>query len=111
MFIYLNKKGQSTLEYGVVIAIIVAGLIAMQAYIKRGVQGRLKQASDDIGEQFSPGYTTGTYTTRSSVGSTERIIPTQVGNVWVSQTQTDSNQTQNREVTENIATSNQEYWK
>lgn len=111
MFIYLNKKGQSTLEYGVVIAIIVAGLIAMQAYIKRGVQGRLKQASDDIGEQFSPGYTTGTYTTRTSVASNEAIVPTQVGNVWVSTTTTDSNQTQDRDVTENVATSNQEYWK
>lgn len=111
MFVYLNKRGQSTLEYGVVIAIIVAGLIAMQAYIKRGVQGRLKQASDDIGEQFSPGYSTGTYTTQSSVNSTENIVPTNVGGIWVSTPTTNSNQTQNRDVTESVPTSNQEYWK
>lgn len=111
MFIYLNKKGQSTLEYGVVIAIIVAGLIAMQAYIKRGVQGRLKQASDDIGEQFSAGQSTGTYTTTSSVNSTENIVPTQVGKVWVSTPTTESNQTQNRNVTENVTTLNSETWK
>jgi hypothetical protein len=26
-------------------------------YIKRGIQGRLKSAADDIGDQFSPGNT------------------------------------------------------
>jgi len=70
MFIYLNKRGQSTLEYGIVIAIVVAALIAMQVYIKRGVQGRLKQASDDIGEQFSPATSTSEYTT--TIGSTSK---------------------------------------
>jgi len=34
-------------------------------YIKRGIQGRLKSAADDIGEQFSPGNTNGTITTES----------------------------------------------
>lgn len=54
----LNKKrGQSTLEYAVLITVIIAALISIQTYIKRGVQGRLKSASDDIGDQFSPGNT------------------------------------------------------
>ena len=54
----LNKKrGQSTLEYAVLIIVIIAALIAIQTYIKRGVQGRLKSASDDIGDQYSPGNT------------------------------------------------------
>jgi hypothetical protein len=52
-----QKRGQSTLEYAVLIIIIICALIAIQAYIKRGVQGRLKSASDDIGDQFSPGNT------------------------------------------------------
>lgn len=51
------KKGQSTLEYAILIIIIMAALLSIQVYIKRGVQGRLKSAADDIGDQFSPGNT------------------------------------------------------
>jgi len=60
MFKYLNqrrKKGQSTLEYAILIIIIIGALISIQMYIKRGVQGRLKSATDDIGDQYSPGNT------------------------------------------------------
>lgn len=105
MFIRLNKRAQSTLEYAVIIAVVVAGLVAMQVYIKRGVQGRLRQASDDIGEQFSPGNTTGTATTTSSVTSVENVTG---GEAPV--TKTVSTQTQNRTNNENVATGDQEYW-
>ncbi|MCP3685697.1 MAG: hypothetical protein GY861_23875 [bacterium] len=50
-------KGQSTVEYAVLIAIVIAALISIQMYIKRGVQGRLKSAADDIGDQYSTGNT------------------------------------------------------
>jgi len=49
-----KRKGQSTLEYALIIAVIVAGLLLMQHYIRRGFAGRLKTASDDMGEQFDP---------------------------------------------------------
>ena len=52
-----NKKAQSTLEYAILIIIVIGALLTIQIYIKRGVQGRLKQATDDIGAQFSPGNT------------------------------------------------------
>lgn len=58
MLKYFNnrrKKGQSTLEYAVLIIIIIGALLSIQVYIKRGIQGRLKSATDDIGDQFSPG--------------------------------------------------------
>jgi Tfp pilus assembly protein PilE len=48
-----TKRGQSMLEYAILIVIVIAALITLQAYIKRGIQGRLKSASDDIGEQFT----------------------------------------------------------
>lgn len=48
------KKGQSTLEYAVIIACVVAALLSMQIYIKRAMQGRLRKISDDIGEQYAP---------------------------------------------------------
>ncbi|MDO8579973.1 MAG: hypothetical protein Q7S13_00665 [Candidatus Omnitrophota bacterium] len=52
-----RKKGQSTLEYAILIIIILGALMSIQIYIKRGIQGRLKSATDDIGDQFSPGNT------------------------------------------------------
>ena len=60
MFKFLKKKktrGRSTLEYAVLIIIVIGALLSIQIYIKRGVQGRLKSATDDIGEQYSPGNT------------------------------------------------------
>jgi len=66
MFKYLNKKrGQSTLEYAILIIIIIGALLSIQVYIKRGIQGRLKGAADDIGDQFSPGNTNSRITTRT----------------------------------------------
>jgi len=58
MFKFLRKKkAQSTLEYAVLIIIVIGALLSIQTYIKRGVQGRLKSATDDIGDQFSVGNT------------------------------------------------------
>jgi Flp pilus assembly pilin Flp len=48
-----NLKGQSTLEYAILIIIIIAALITLQSYIKRGVQGRLQSSTDTVGDQFS----------------------------------------------------------
>jgi uncharacterized protein (UPF0333 family) len=70
---HLKNRGQSTLEYAVVIAVIVAALVAMQTYIKRGMMGKLKQGADDMGEQFSSHASTQNYTTNSVVVSTENV--------------------------------------
>lgn len=52
-----EQRGQSTLEYAVLIIIIIAALLSIQNYVKRGVQGRLKSSADDIGDQYSVGNT------------------------------------------------------
>ena len=58
MLQFLNqKRGQSTLEYAVLIVVIIGALLTIQIYIKRGVQGRLKSAADDVGDQYSDGNT------------------------------------------------------
>ena len=58
MLQYLNqKRGQSTLEYAVLIVVIIGALLTIQVYMKRGIQGRLKSAADDIGDQYSDGNT------------------------------------------------------
>ncbi|MBF0122638.1 MAG: hypothetical protein HQL21_04410 [Candidatus Omnitrophica bacterium] len=46
-------KGQSTLEYAILVVVVIAALLSLQTYIKRGIQGRLRKSSDDIGDQFS----------------------------------------------------------
>jgi hypothetical protein len=51
------------LEYAVIIAVVVAGLIVIQPYIKRSMQGKLRESTDKIGEQYSAGNMTGKYTT------------------------------------------------
>lgn len=48
-----KRKAQHMIEYAVLIALVAAGLIMMQSFVKRAVQGNLQSAADDIGEQFS----------------------------------------------------------
>ena len=74
-----KKKGQSTLEYAVLIVIIIAALLAMNQYIKRGLQGRLKSATDDIGDQFSPGNTNVTKTITTGVNEVQQFGINAVG--------------------------------
>ena len=74
MLTYLNqKRGQSTLEYAVLVVIIIGALLSIQFYIKRGVQGRLKSAADDIGDQYSAGNTNVLKTTHTE-GKTEETF-------------------------------------
>lgn len=40
-----NNKGQNTAEYALLIALVVAGIIAMQTYSQRSLQARVRDAS------------------------------------------------------------------
>lgn len=42
----LLRKGQSTAEYAIVIGLVIAAAVAMQVYVKRGIQAKMKQATD-----------------------------------------------------------------
>lgn len=52
-------KSQSTLEYVFLFTVIVASFIAMQVYFKRGIQGRMKSYTEQLGivTGYSPGAT------------------------------------------------------
>ncbi|MDD5560989.1 MAG: hypothetical protein PHT50_02520 [Candidatus Omnitrophica bacterium] len=102
---FKRNKAQTTLEYAILIGVIVAGLIAMQVYLKRGYQGKLRESADSMGQQFSPGYTTGHYTTTSSTESSEVLKDKQT----VSTIPTDG-QTSDKTTSESVATSDQEFW-
>lgn len=42
----LNKKAQSISEYAMVLAIVISAISATQLFVKRGLQGKVKDVSD-----------------------------------------------------------------
>ena len=84
-----NKKGQSTVEYAIVVGVVVAALVAMQTYVKRGLQARYHDgiqflanetnitAGDGITylgstTQYEPYYLSSSYTTGSDKTENEQ---------------------------------------
>lgn len=57
-------KGQSTVEYAVVIAAVLAGLLGVQIYLKRGIEGRLHQLGEGFGFVYAPRATKSHYQLR-----------------------------------------------
>lgn len=57
-----SEKGQTVLETAILFVILVFAFIAMQVYLKRGIQGRLRSGADSIGEQYDPNATTSDFT-------------------------------------------------
>ncbi|MFH1360158.1 MAG: hypothetical protein ABIJ41_03875 [Candidatus Omnitrophota bacterium] len=54
MFFRKIKKGQSTVELAMLVIIVIGAFVAIQMYIKRGIQGRWKDAVDQFGSQYDP---------------------------------------------------------
>ena len=105
MFKYLRKrKGQSSVELAVVIIVVLAALLSIQVYIKRGVQGRLRSAADDVGDQYSAGNTN----VRKVVTVSSNTHETNNGGTQVTDMNTPEVTTTNR--TQNIVNLAQEYW-
>ena len=70
-----NQKGQNTAEYAIVIALVVAAAVAMQTYVKRGLQGRVKDEVGDMAtrtpelgntSQYEPNYLSSDFTTNTA---------------------------------------------
>ena len=77
-----KKKGQSMLEYAVLIAVVIAGLSMLGwAWFRGAYQKRLKDASDNIsgGGQFDVEHTTETTTQTRTSTSTETMTGTATG--------------------------------
>lgn len=90
MLIKLRKsKAQITAEYAILIALVVGAAMAMQIYVKRGLQGRVRDVVDHTGSggvvggekdelkfsgaQFEPGYITSDANTQQSTTDTENV--------------------------------------
>jgi len=80
----LNKvRAQSTLEYAMVVACVVAALLSMQFYLKRGMEGKLRQAADEAGEQYAPSNVESNITTETTSTTTvaQSLVPLNKGGV------------------------------
>lgn len=108
MLKYLReKRGQSTLEYAVLVIIIIAALLSIQVYIKRGVQGRLKSSADDIGDQYSVGNTNSIKRVRTVSNTIDEMG---VSGQGVSKTTLREAEKTNTEIRKVILNTQQEYW-
>jgi uncharacterized protein (UPF0333 family) len=82
-----SSRGQSTLEYVILLGFVVAALIAMGIYMKRGMAGKLRESTDQIGEQYSPEHTTSDYTTNTNMTQNEVVSSGGVSKTTISQNQ------------------------
>ena len=91
----MKNKAQSTIEFVVLLVIVIGAFIAMQNYIKRGLQGRWKSAVDDLGEQYDPPLMNTLVTDRFSANSLTqiRVIRTAGGAVTNREDQSNSIET------------------
>jgi len=70
----LNKRGQNTVEYAILIALVIGAAVAMQTYVKRSVQGGVKYTVDKLNDkdgqgtvgtgQYEPYYLESSYTSQ-----------------------------------------------
>ncbi|MBI3319020.1 MAG: hypothetical protein HYZ89_00305 [Candidatus Omnitrophica bacterium] len=84
-----NAHGQSTAEYAVMLGVVVAAIVGMQIYVKRGMNARLKDASDSAiaamwahlkggtptlnDQQYEPYYTSSNYTVDQTADHQEQV--------------------------------------
>jgi Flp pilus assembly pilin Flp len=102
-----NKKAQNIAEYALLIALVVAGIIAMQTFAQRALQARIHDASiymqsqtGSIGnsEQYEPYYMKSDYNSTSNSTQNTRLGQGLVGE--------DSTSTNNRNGYQNTEYSN-----
>jgi Flp pilus assembly pilin Flp len=77
-----NRKAQNTAEYALLIALVVAGVIAMQTYAQRAMQARIHDASQylanstsEIGNstQYEPYYLQSNYDVNTNSVDNKRL--------------------------------------
>lgn len=76
-------RGQSTAEYAIVIGLVIGAAVAMQVYVKRGIQGKMKDAVDyndsasagvlGTTKQYEPYYLGSTMTSGRTASSAENL--------------------------------------
>ncbi len=102
-----KTRGQSLAEYGLLITVVTVALLAMQLYMKRGIQGVIKYSTDQFGNQeymeTDPEKVTITHSVMQSIGDNEnRFMQEGTASGFMTTLITDMNTT---------TTGNTTYWK
>lgn len=89
-----RSSGQTAMEFTILLMIVMGVFIAMQFYVKRGLQGRWKSTLDEFGEQYDPRLTNANVVTRilTNSGTQIQIVP-DVGGYWTQRTDNSSSMT------------------
>ena len=69
-----KRKGQTTAEYAVLLGLVIAAILAMQVYVKRGIQARIRTETDGITggyDQYEPYYLSSDFTSTRDTSETE----------------------------------------
>ena len=74
------KRAQSLVEYAILISIVIAALVGMQVYVKRGLQAKYKGAVDSTGDavgikQYEPYYADKTQTIQQEQKTDYTVAP------------------------------------
>lgn len=96
------KRGQSILEFSLVICALIAAFIGMQVYMTRGMQGKLRSSADELGQQYDPRNIRSSVTTTQTGTATTKSTTKQVGSGSETTTETKSDITETRVGTENV---------
>lgn len=99
-----NKKGQSLIEYSLILGAIIVGILFMQLYVRRAIEGRMRSSADDIGDPYSSAATMNVTTNRESQIS-------EVTNATGGTTTTYNYDRQTRTGNETMPAANAENWK
>ncbi|MBI4355673.1 MAG: hypothetical protein HY597_04425 [Candidatus Omnitrophica bacterium] len=71
-----TTRGQSTAEYAILIAVVIAAFLGIQILIKNAIQGGVMDRARQIGSRFSPSDTISTVTTTTTAHRREETLPT-----------------------------------
>ena len=79
-----NRRAQTTLEFSVLLIIVIAALMSMANYIGRGMAGRWRDAVEGMGDQYDPRITNSRIIERLEANSIVTIysVPNQNNGVW-----------------------------
>jgi hypothetical protein len=80
----INAKimGQTAIEYAVFFICVVTGLLAMQAYITRSMQGKMRSSAESISEKlYAPEATTGAITVSHKQTADTQVHTTEIQGV------------------------------
>lgn len=108
-----KKKAQSTLEYAILVTVVMAAVFFMREYLKRGYHGYEKKQTDQLGQQFASGMKAST-TLNSYTETVENSYPQQnvdpKGNVTFKQVSGAASFSQSNQIHDEWKEGNAEYW-